>query len=213
MLRIATPFVLFLLLIGTHRASAQTKEAVKAQMSVAVCECLTKNSATAKPDNMSKDQIKQVFIQCFGGAAGKEMKAIQKAYGQSAFADKAVMRTMGEEVGAQLVQECPVSMSYFVAMADESSGPKIASSTTGQTTGKLGGLSGPGVTLLEVQTNAVEKVYFAWVRHFEQADELLQKLPQLQGQRARVSWQEVLVLQPDVRQYQTVREITAIELL
>lgn len=215
MLRKFTLLLISFLTVSAHWAAAQTKEAVKEQLSTDMCECLTKKSAVAKPETLPKDQIQQVFIQCFGGVAGKNMKTIQQAYGQSSFSDKAVMRTMGEEVGALLVQNCPVSMGYFMAMADKDGVPTSTATTTGQTVGKLGALSKPGagVPLLEVQASKTEKTYFAWVRQFDKAEEMLRKLPQLQGQQARISWEEVEILQPDTRQYQKVREITRIELL
>jgi len=210
-----TLLIISFLFAGAHGAFAQTKEAVKAQLSADVCECLTKKSAIAKPETLSKAQIQETFVACFGGAAGKRMKAIQQAYGQAAFSDKVIMRTMGEEVGAQLVQNCPESMGYFMAMADNNGASKSTAATTGQTVGKLGALSKPGagLVLLEVQATPTEKAYFAWVRQFDKADDLLRRLPQLQGQQARISWEEVEVLQPDTRQYQKVREITGIELL
>jgi hypothetical protein len=203
------------LLANAHWAFAQTKEAVKKQISVDVCDCLTAKSAEAKPESLPKDQIQQVFVQCFGSAAGKHMKSIQQAYGQAAFSDKTTMRTLGEEVGALLVQNCPVSMGYFMAMSDKGSSSTQEAATTGQTVGKLGALSKPGVglPLLEVQANKAEKAYFAWVRQFDKAEEMLGNLPKLKGQQARISWEEVEILQPDTQKYQKVREITGIELL
>ncbi len=215
MLRKSTLLIGSLLAISTQWAFAQTKEVVKKQISADVCECLTTKSAEAKPESLPKDQIQQVFVQCFGGAAGKHMKSIQQAYGQAAFSDKTTMRTLGEEVGALLVQSCPVSMGYFMAMSDKDGNSKSTAATTGQTVGKLGALSKPGagVPLLEVQATKTEKAYFAWVRQFDKAEEMLHNLPQLKGQQARISWEEVEILQPDTQKYQKVREITSIELL
>lgn len=204
-----------MLTVGAQLAAAQTKEAVKEQLAADVCTCLTKKSAEAKPETLSKDQIKQVFITCFGGAAGKHMKDIQQAYGQGAFNSSALMRTLGEETGALLIQNCPESMSYFMAVADKTDGAKSAAATSGQTVGTCGALRQPGAGLatLEVQANKTETVAFTWLRQFDGAEELLRKLPELQGKRVRVSWEEVQVLQPDKRQYQKVREITGIEVL
>lgn len=215
MLRKSTILIISFLAINTHWAFAQTRETVKKQISVDVCDCLTAKSAEVKPESLPKDQIQQVFVQCFGGAAGKHMKSIQQAYGQAAFSDKTVMRTLGEEVGALLVQNCPVSMGYFMAMSDNNVNSKSTAATTGQTVGKLGALSKPGasLTLLEVQVNKTEKIYFAWVKQFDKAEEILRNLPQLKDKQARVSWEEVEILQPDTQKYQKVREITSIEML
>jgi hypothetical protein len=204
-----------LLISSAQLAVAQTKEVVKEQLATEVCACLTKKSAVAKPETLSKDQIKQVFIACFGGAAAKHMKGIQQAYGQTAFSNSALMRTLGEEVGALLLQNCPESMGYFMAIADKDDASKPAAATSGQTVGTLGALrqSGSGLAMLTVQTSKTEAVSFAWVRQFDKAEELLRKLPELQGKQVRVAWEEVEVLQPDTRQYQKVREITGIEVL
>ena len=204
-----------LLISSAQLAVAQTKEVVKEQLATEVCACLTKKSAVAKPETLSKDQIKQVFIACFGGAAAKHTKGIQQAYGQTAFSNSALMRTLGEEVGALLLQNCPESMGYFMAIADKDDASKPAAATSGQTVGALGALrqSGSGLAMLTVQASKTEAVSFAWVRQFDKAEELLRKLPELQGKQVRVAWEEVEVLQPDTRQYQKVREITGIEVL
>ncbi|MVN76184.1 hypothetical protein GO988_07590 [Hymenobacter sp. HMF4947] len=215
MLRKYTFLIFSLLTIEAQWALAQTKEVVKEQLSADMCTCLTKKTAVTKPETMAKSQIQQVFVACFGGVAGKNMNIIKQAYGQEALSNKVTMRTMGEEVGALLVQDCPASMGYFMAMADKEDATKSTAATTGQTVGKIGTLSKPGtgIALLEIQANKAEKSYFTWIRQFDKADELLRKLPQLQGQQARVSWEEVEILQPDTQQYQKVREITSIELL
>jgi len=208
-----TLLVASLLVAGIQLAAAQTKETVKEQLATEVCACLTKKSAVAKPETLGKDQIKQVFIACFSGAAAKHMKGIQQAYGQTAFSNSALMRTLGEEVGAQLVQNCPESMGYFMAIANKEDSSKPAAATSGQTVGTLGALrqAGAGLAMLTVQASKTEAVSFAWVRQFDNAEELLRKLPELQGKQVRVAWEEVELLQPDTRQYQKVREITGIE--
>jgi len=194
--------------------SAAAKEVLQDRMSADICACLTR-AAPVAPAVLTKAQTKQVFTQCFAAAVGKEMRAVQAAYGQTAFNDAPLMRGIGQETGAKLIQTCPVAMTFFGAMGEKTSPEDSVpeATTTGQTVGQLGALSGAGLPRLEVLTNDSEKAYFVWLHHFDQADDLLRRLPELRGSRVRVRWREVQVLQPDTRQYQPVREITALEIL
>lgn len=212
-------FCLALLLVakvGFAQAQAQDKgkdkDKVKQLLATSTCACVEQKQA-ARTAPLTKEGANQMLTQCMMAAAGKDLKAIQAAYGTNAFNDVEVMRQLGREVGGLLLQHCQSFTVISLAMAGKDGSASSGAATTGQTVGTLGKLRGTAFGLLDVQVSKTENATFAWLHRFEQAADLLAQLPQLQGRKVRVSWQEVELLQPDTQQYQKLREITGIELL
>jgi hypothetical protein len=190
-------------------AKAQTKEEVKQKLAVNICDCFTKKVADKQLDNMSKAQATELVKACFIEGASKELPAIQHAYGTNAFEQAELMKQIGREIGVLMVQNCPAFVKVSIAMANEKT--ESSAATTGQTVGRLGALHGTGVALLDLEVSKTEQAQFAWLQRPPTGDDLLPKLAQLKGQRVRVSWQEVDVLDPATATYRKVRQVIGIE--
>ncbi|MBC6988995.1 hypothetical protein [Hymenobacter sp. BT491] len=160
--------------------------------------------------SVTKDQYTKLLVQCFTPILGKEIKELQRLYGDNVLSDANQMRQIGTEVGAVMAEDCPA---YLTLAGMLSSSPSSAAATTGQTVGQLGSLRGTSLAMLQLTVNRAEKADFVWLSKFQGAEELLPKLAALQGKQARISWQEIEVYQPEKKQYTKLREITGIELL
>jgi len=190
-------------------AKAQTKEEVKQKLASNICDCFTKKVADKQISNMSKAQATELVKSCFIEGASKELPAIQHAYGTNAFEKEELMKQIGREVGVLMVQSCPAFVKVSIAVASEKTESPAA--TTGQTVGRLGALHGTGLALLDLEVSKTEQAQFAWLQRLPAGDDLLPKLTQLKGQRVRVSWQEVDVLDPATATYRKVRQVVGIE--
>jgi hypothetical protein len=190
-------------------AKAQTKEEVKQKLASSICDCFTKKVADKQTANMSKAQATDLVKSCFITGAANDMAGIQHAYGTNAFEKEELMRQLGREVGVLMVQSCPAFLNVSMAIAKE--GADNSAATTGQTMGRLGGLHGTGLALLDLEVSKTEQAQFAWLQRLPTGDDLLPKLAQLKGQRVRVSWQEVDVLDPATATYRKVRQVIGIE--
>lgn len=198
-------------LVANQVHAQQTKDELKAKLAASVCASLQKSlSERSLSASLTREQYNTLLQQSFAPAVGKEVTEIQRLYGKDAFSNEALMRTIGAEVGAHLLQSCPtfVTLSSMIAK-----GPASTASTSGQSVGKLGELRGVGFAVLELQISEIEKAEFTLLSRFQGAEELLPKLPNYKGRRARISWQEIEIYHPDTKKYNKHREITGIELL
>lgn len=190
-------------------AKAQTKEEIKQKLASTICDCFTKKVADKQTTNLSKAQATELVKACFIEGAAKDMAGIQHAYGTNAFEKEELMRQIGREVGVLMVQNCPAFMNVSMAIAKEST--EATAATTGQTVGRLGALHGTGLALLDLEVSKTEQAQFVWLQRLPTGDDLLPKLAQLKGQRVRIAWQEVDVLDPATATYRRVRQVIGIE--
>jgi hypothetical protein len=209
-MRLTTFLLGICLSTAAGQALAQTKEQVKAKIASNICDCLEKKAAEKPFDKLTKEEATAVGLPCFTQAAAKEVTGIEHAYGSKALTDNELMRQIGRDAALVGVQNCPLFMQLSLAMAKEPGGYG-ATGVTGQVTGRLGDLHGTGIALLDIDLNDKEQTQFAWLQHLQSGDELLAQLPKLKGQRVRVSWQEVEVLDPSTNSYHKVRRLTSIE--
>jgi len=209
-MRFSTALASICLIAASWQARAQTKEQVKVKIASSVCDCLQKKEAEKPFDTMSKEQATTAATTCFAAGAGKELTAIQHAYGTNAFSQPELMKQIGREVGGEMLQNCPAFIRASMAMA-QTKADGTPAATTGQTTGRLGTLHGTGLAMLDIDLNDNEQTQFAWLQHLQNGDELLAQLPKLKGQLVRVLWQEVEVLDPATNRYHKVRQLISIE--
>lgn len=206
----ASIVLVYLLFQAGHSQAQDTKEALKAKLTAAMCPVFQKAVADPQMASLSKAQYMNLITQGFGPVVGKEMAAITRLYGAKAFGDAQIMNQIGSEVGAQLLQECPAFLTLSQRVVEA---PAATAATTGQTLGAIGTLRGTEVARLQVTGKQGEKDEFVVLNRFAGAEDLLPKLSGLQGRQARISWQETDVYQPQQQRYEKVREITAIDLL
>jgi hypothetical protein len=211
---VKAPFVsvalAFMLFQAGHSHAQDTKETLKAKLTAAMCPVFEKAVADPQMATLSKTQYMNLITQGFAPVVGKEMATINRLYGAKAFGNAQIMNQIGSEVGAQLLQECPAFVTLSQRVAE---GEASTAATTGQTLGTIGTLGGTDLARLQVNGKKGEKNEFVVLNRFTGADEMLPKLSGLQGRQARISWQETDVYQPQLKRYEKVREITAIELL
>lgn len=179
-------------------------------MAASACSSLEKKIKEQNLTSVTKEQYSSILGQCIIPYLGKEIKELQRLYGAESLTDSQQMRQIGIEVGGIMAQACPA---YLSLAAMISTSPVSMATTTGQTVGQLGTLRGTSIAMLQLAVNETEKAEFLWLSKFKGAEELLPKLTTLQGQKARINWQEIEIYQPEKKQYTKLREIIGIDLL
>ena len=185
-----------------------TQEAASDKAIADACKCF---------DGLSKQKLsdtekKGPAMECLTQAMLTNIEALAEEYGyETSELNEETGRKIGERFGMKLVQKCPVSVPFMMALGQEEIEKGNVSvaryESEGETTGTFVRLETSGETVKLVVKSTEGEETLRWMRPFPGDDKLEQQGKALAGKKVIVQWGEYKQYVHSMKGYAKYREI------
>jgi hypothetical protein len=167
-----------------------------------MCDCITSN-----PKLKNAESAEEVLQECMMKVIEADPIGVLMDLGLEDFEDQEKAQQFGQEIGLELIKNCPALRSIVT----EEMAMGMKNNTAGMMNGKLVKLESETFQFIVVDDGKGTQSRLLWLQPFKNADQFMSEGPKLIGKNISVKWKEIQIYSPKTKTYSTYKEIMAID--
>lgn len=203
-LYLKTNLIFCLILVCSSQAIAQ--KGIPDSLITKMCDCITKS----KKAMTNQEDVQLLVMECMLEGAGDNAMEMFEALGIDGN-DEGAAQKFGQALGMQLVTKCPKFLELMAPVINKKTKTEAGTSdeAAGTSEGNFLKLELDGYQFLVIEA-AGKQSKFLWLRQFPNSLTLPELLATKKGNKVTVSWKNIEVYVPKMKEYIRFREITAL---